>query len=262
MFNIIKNNKIKCALGVILTLGSPFILMGIVYFIDFFGGQLVGNVFHIVPVDKNIPASIYEYLYLYSQYLNVLVMGVLTLGLCIFAFKDFIYKHLTEVKIKLYVGERIKIAVNQNRTYFHIPLIFKNDSPKSGVIENIEMIFDVNSITYNYVTENEIIESTKFMEGGKVKYDTFDGEPFSCTPIEGEGVIRKIVTFNTAQDNNIEYRANEKYYLIFKFGTDEQRLELSFNQSEIDYINRAKIEEINPMSAKNFWKNIKSVKCV
>lgn len=258
MLTVIKNHKIKFALGVISTLISPFILMCIVYGIDSLGGQLIGDMFHIVPVDKSKSASIYEYLYLYSQYLNVIVMGILTLGLCVFAFKDFIYRHFTEVKIKLYVGENIKIAINHERTYFHIALAFKNESPKSGIIDNIEMIFEVNNVNYNYTTRNEMIE--KFVEReGETKKDIFDGEPFSYTPIEGEGAIRKFVTFDTGEYYNMDYRVNEKYYLKFKFGSDEQIFELSFNQNEIDTIEEYKNKHIKAGTAGNFNKEIKRV---
>lgn len=259
MFSWVKEHKFKFAVAIFITIISPFILMGIVYSIDFLGGNLVGDVFHIIPVDKKVSASIYEYLYLYSQYLNVIVIGALTLGLFVFAFKDFVYKHLTETKIKLYVGTRIKIAINRHKTYFHIPLTFKNDSPKSGVIEDVKMILKVNNIEYHYVTENEIIVNVRRDNQDNIKYDTLDGEPFSCTPIEGEGVLRKTITFNMVNYTDINYHANEIYYLIFKFGVEEQWFQLSFSQFEIDNINRLKNENRAPESAGNFYKNIEKI---
>lgn len=189
-------------------------------------------------------------------------MGALTLGLFVFAFKDFVYKHLTETKIKLYIGNRIKIAINRHKIYFHIPLAFKNDSPKSGIIEAIEMTFKVNSTNYKYVTENEIIERIEQDKNGHTIYNTLDGEPFSCTPIEGEGVIRKTVTFNMADYTDIKYNSNETYYLIFKLRLDEQRFKLSFSQFEINNINKMKEEFRQPESASNFYKNIEKVESI
>lgn len=254
-----KNKKIKPSLiilVVILTIISPFMFMGLVYLLDRVGSVLLGDVFRIISIDVTIKSSVYEYLYLYSQYLNVIVMGMLTLGLFIFAFRDFLYNHIDKAKIEMFVANYITIAVNKHTTRFHCTLSFKNNSKKSEVIEDVKLSFFVNGQEYKFYTENELItERVRTMDGGIV-YDTIDLGPFSGTPIRGEDVIKKYVNFKMERYIDIVYEANRDYKLVFKYDDQEIKYKLVFSDDNILKINQFKSEIRSPESASNFSKTL------
>lgn len=227
---------------VIVILLLNFVFIGFIYFIDVLGRTLLIGAFRFIPVDPSKTSSIYEYLSLYSQFLNVLVMGILTFGLFLFAYRDYIYNHIADVSIKMVVSHQVKIAVNKYTTKFHIPLAFQNNSKKAGIINDVILVFEADGQEHKFYTENTTtVHISK--EKGHTLFDTLDDEPFSATPIKGEDAIRKIVTFGMSENLHIQYEPSKAYKMTFYFEKQKEVFYLSFTNDEFYQIFKFKEED-------------------